>query len=83
MFRTKIDLFNLFDIVAIEPGCHGTLYVQCTSKGGMSHRRNKILTSPITRRILTARNRVLLIGWHKPGRFWEPIVQEFTLESLS
>ena len=76
------DLFGFIDIIAVSPAGIGSIAIQATSYSNMSARRNKILENDIAIEWLTARNRIILIGWKKKGARWEYKEEEITLEQF-
>ena len=66
--RKRKDLFGFIDIVALD-GMPGTLGVQTTSAGNVSHRLEKIETACrfAMERWLEAGNRIVIHGWAKRG----------------
>lgn len=82
--RTRKDLFNFADIVAIGSS---TVGVQCTSTGNMSARVKKIIAEPKARIWLEAGNTIFVIGWSKKGakgkrKVWTERIVEITLKDL-
>ncbi len=78
MIEISVDLWSVFDIVAIRPGPLVTLadplviFVQTTSRTNHSTRRNKILGSMEAKLVLLSGARILLQSWgqNEKGR-WE------------
>jgi hypothetical protein len=70
------DLLGAFDGLAFSPGT-GIVGVQLTSKTNMSARRRKLRENPLVTSWLESGGKVELIGWHKPGTKWEPVVERF------
>lgn len=65
--RVRKDLFNVFDIVAVHPGIHGTLFVQTTDDTSVSKRLLKVLAQPEITKIIKAGNGVQIHGWGLKG----------------
>jgi hypothetical protein len=61
--RRRIDLFGVFDLVAIGDG--GIIGVQTTTAANISARRAKIAESREAAKWLRAGGRILLHGWRK------------------
>ena len=85
IIRMRQDCFGFADLVAVKSDVVGTLYVQTTSRGNQSARRNKILASPDASNILQAGNRIHVHGWGQVGergkrKLWEVFVFEAKLE---
>jgi hypothetical protein len=68
------DLLGAFDGLAFSAGA-GIIGVQLTSKSNMSARRRKLRENPLVASWLESGGKVELIGWHKPGTKWEPVVE--------
>ena len=64
-FPVKRDLFEIIDILAVGPGI--TMGVQCTSVGGVSDRKRKLIEHPNTRIVLAAGWQLEIWGWHQPA----------------
>jgi len=71
--RMRVDLFGIFDIVAIGQG--RILFVQTTTAGNMASRRTKMLgadNGAILAELAAVPGAVVeLHGWVKRGRRWE------------
>ncbi len=65
--RTRQDLYNFADIVAIHPEKLGVLAIQTTSGSNASARRKKILDNPIVKIWLLGGNKVEVWSWAKQG----------------
>jgi len=65
----RVDLFGIIDILALGPGV--TLGVQCTSVGGVSARKRKMIDHPNTPLVLAAGWQLEIHGWHKSNNRWE------------
>lgn len=65
--RKRIDLFHMFDLVALD-GEQGILGLQPTSRGNVSARKNKILDCEYLEPWFEAGNRVEVWGWGKVKR---------------
>lgn len=73
--KCKQDLFGILDIVAL--GTAETLGVQTTSRDHISHRRVKILASPILPKLREAGWRILIHGWDKDSNgAWRVKIEE-------
>lgn len=64
--KTRHDLFNVFDLVAMLTGV-GIMGVQVTSTSNLSARRKKLLASQEARTWIECGGRVRLHGWSKKG----------------
>src|SRR3972149_192046 len=49
--RIRQDLFGAFDVLAIEPGQPGVLFVQCCVTGDITKRLAKLQTEPVAERV--------------------------------
>lgn len=65
--KTRHDLFNMFDIIAIKADEPGVLGIQTTSGSNASARVKKILANPLHKIWLAAGNRIVVHGWAKRG----------------
>lgn len=61
--KTRHDLFNFADILALSP--YKLIAIQCTSGSNHSARRKKILASPLAKMWLQAGNEIALWSWSK------------------
>jgi hypothetical protein len=68
------DLLGAFDGLAFSSGA-GIVGVQLTSRSNMPARRRKLRENPLVASWLESGGHVELIGWHKPGTKWEPVVE--------
>src|SRR5882672_11002295 len=59
----SVDLWNVFDVLAIHPKRLEVILVQTTSRANHSTRRNKILTSMEAKLVLLAGVQILLQSW--------------------
>lgn len=64
-YSVKVDLYNIFDIVAIYPHKPelGILAVQTTSAGHYTSRRKKIIESPYSAIWMLSGGKIELHGW--------------------
>src|SRR3990167_11434795 len=68
--RIRQDLFGAFDVLAIEPGQPGVLFVQCCVTGDITKRLAKLQTEPVAERVrrgLAAGNTGAVHGWALRG----------------
>ncbi len=65
--KTRIDLFNAIDLVAIHPYITGVLGVQATTKDNISARVKKCEAEPKMKIWLAAGNRLEVHGWGLMG----------------
>ena len=79
--KVKQDLFGFIDIVAING--KEILGVQCTSLGGHSARKTKILKSPLAPIWINSGARVQVWGWKKTGNKWETKIEEIFADGRS
>lgn len=63
----NVDLWGVFDYIAVKPEEPGVLFVQVTELSNLSHRRRKILAAPETAVLLAAGNRVEIHAWSQDG----------------
>jgi hypothetical protein len=92
LINISVDLWNVFDIVAVYPGKvtdwrHGDvlspiIFVQTTSRNNHSTRRNKILASMEAKLVLLSGARILIQSWRqeKDSRRWVAFDEWITLE---
>lgn len=78
MIEISVDLWNIFDLVAIKPlpeyeqDHHAPVFVQTTSRANHSTRRNKILGSMEAKLVLLSGARILLQSWgQNEKKRWE------------
>lgn len=86
MIRTKRDLFNFADLVAIKPDESGTLYIQTTTTANQAARAAKVLDNPIVKDILKSGNRIHIHGWAQVGprgkrKLWKVTITEVTSQT--
>lgn len=67
--RKRKDLWGICDVLCLRD--EDVIAVQTTSKSNVSARIRKIAEHESTPWIRDAGIRILVHGWHKPGRFWE------------
>lgn len=65
MIEISVDLFNVFDLVAIHPQRREHLYVQVTEQSHHAERKNKILASFEAKLILLAGGKIMIQSWKK------------------
>lgn len=89
MFSISVDLWNIFDIVALlplraDPVPNPVLFVQTTSRNNHSTRRNKILASMEAKLVLLSGARILLQSWRQsePRARWQYFDEWITLEQF-
>ncbi len=64
----RVDLFNLWDLVAVKAGETGVLGIQCTMGGGDASKHLKaMLANPILRIWLNSGNPGIIMSWAKRG----------------
>ncbi|SRR6266581_4195798 len=66
--KVRQDLWGFADILAIEPGRRGCLFVQACATGDQAKRLAKLKAEPRVSRCLKAGNRVAVWGWSKRGQ---------------
>ena len=85
LIEISVDLWNIFDIVAIRPSLEfrEIIFVQTTSRTNHSTRRNKILGSMEAKLVLLSGARILLQSWgqNEKGR-WEVRDEWITLKDF-
>lgn len=62
------DLFGFIDVLAIKPG--EILGVQCTSRGHVRNRCNKIAESDLVDNVREANIKIEVWGWDKKDGHW-------------
>lgn len=67
--RKRKDLWGIVDVLCLRE--NEVVGVQATSKSNVSARIRKIAEHESTPYVRKADVRLLIMGWHKPGRFWE------------
>jgi hypothetical protein len=82
------DLFNLGDVLAVEPAEPGCLLVQACMTGDQARRLAKVRAEPKARAWLTAGNRLEVWGWSKRGargkrKLWEATTTRVGLSDLN
>jgi hypothetical protein len=88
MIEISSDLWEIFDIVAIRPGPQGlispAIFVQTTSRGNHSTRRNKILASMEAKLVLLSSAQILIQSWRqeKPRAKWIAFDEWITLDKF-
>jgi hypothetical protein len=97
MIEISVDLWSVFDIVAIHPRTHAraffresglsvdpVVFVQTTSRANHSTRRNKILGSMEAKLVLLSGARILLQSWSQDyaGGRWEVRDEWITLDQF-
>jgi hypothetical protein len=87
MIEISADLWEVFDIVAVEPIGIGmqfphVIFVQTTSRANHSTRKNKILASMEGKLVLLSGARILLQSWgqEKNSKHWEARDEWITLD---
>ena len=66
--RKRQDVWGIADLEFVHPSIRGVVYVQCTTLGGISSHKKKILESAFSAKLLHSGNNVWLIG-HGGGQF--------------
>ena len=61
--RKRQDVWGIADLEFIHPEIRGVVYVQCTTLGGISSHKKKILESEFSARLLHSGNNIWLIGY--------------------
>lgn len=94
MIEISSDLWEIFDIVAIQPGTwdktlktlwkprEPVIFVQTTSRANHSTRRNKILASMEAKLVLLSGARILIQSWRQEtgSKKWQAYDEWITLE---
>jgi hypothetical protein len=76
MIEISVDLWNIFDLVAVLPGGDArnhlpcTVFVQTTSRTNHATRRNKVLASMEAKLVLLSGARILIQSWKQPDGEW-------------
>ena len=86
MVDISVDLWNVFDVLAIEPArdaraCN-VMFIQVTDYSDRSKRREKILTSGAAKLCAVAGARILLESWKKRDNRWVPTEEWITLDQF-
>lgn len=76
--RRKVDLFGVFDFVAVSPS--EIAGVQVTSRGNMAARRKKLINSEVYKPWLKAGGSILLIGYDKKKGKYRSKTEKHTSE---
>lgn len=80
-FPKKVDLWNLFDLIYLDPVTNETVYIQVTSDGCRSEHKKKMLATaeenPSVLRIILAQENAHsdLYSWRKEKNRWEVTVE--------
>lgn len=82
--RRRIDLFNVIDVVAMDPKQVGLLGVQACAGSGHAARLAKVLAEPRARLWVACGNRLAVYSWAKRGargqrKSWTPRIEEVYL----
>lgn len=75
--RTRIDLFNIFDILAIDNNGN-TVGIQVTSKGNINARIRKIEESDALPHCRKANWTILVEGWAKLNNRWTSTIKDIS-----
>ena len=75
MIEVSVDLWNVFDIIAVKPGeseflqtrHNPVVFVQTTTRANHSTRRNKILASMEAKLVLLSGASILIQSWRQEG----------------
>jgi hypothetical protein len=79
---TTVDLFGVFDLVAVRADVPGVTGIQCTSGSNHASRVRKLLASEVLAVWLRAGNTALVISWTMRQRQWLARRQEITSADL-
>jgi hypothetical protein len=66
----SVDLFNMFDLIAVRADLPGSLGVQCTSGANHAARVRKLLANPVLPVWLRAGNGAVVVSWRKVKGKW-------------
>lgn len=82
MIEISSDLWEIFDLIAINPLVGGTTLVQTTSRNNHSTRRNKILASMEAKLCLLGNCRILIQSWRQLAdtKRWQVYDEWITLD---
>jgi hypothetical protein len=75
--RTRIDLFNIFDILAIDNN-GDTVGIQVTSKGNINARIKKIEESVALPHLRKAGWTIIVEGWYKEANKWKSKIKDIS-----
>lgn len=80
----SVDLWNVFDVLAIHPGTAEVILVQTTSRANHATRRNKILASMEAKLVLKSGIQILLQSWaqDEETRRWSVKDERITLKDF-
>lgn len=88
--KRRKDLYDFFDIIAMDPMSKSIIGVQCTTTSNMSSRIKKAKTPGIVENMKLWKlcgGEIWVIGWSKKGdrgkrKTWQPTVKMLTLDDL-
>jgi hypothetical protein len=80
--KRRKDAFGFADLLAIDEEHNGTLYVQVTTSHNMLARLKKIISLPISKKILESDNRIHIHGWYEKTGLWGCKIREVTIEDF-
>lgn len=76
------DLFNAFDIVALQPGMSGVIGIQTTSGSNAAARMKKLKANPTVRLWIETGNRAEVWSWRKAKNRWVCRTQSLALSDM-
>ena len=84
LISVSVDLWNVFDVLAIHPFTAEIILIQTTSRANHSTRRNKILSSMEAKLVLKSGIKILLQSWAQDAdtRRWTPKDEWITLKDF-
>jgi hypothetical protein len=84
MIEISVDLWNVFDVIAIHPEDAKVVLVQTTTRPNHSARRNKILSSMEAKLVLLAGVNILVQSWRQKaeGERWQLFEEWITLDQF-
>ncbi len=80
--KRRKDLFDVIDVIALDPRQYGCLGVQATSGPNHAARVRKLLSSAAAELWVRCGNRLQVISWAKQGKgrkLWLPKITDVTL----
>jgi len=83
MVDIAVDLWNVFDLIAVLPFDNFVVFVQVTTSSNHADRRKKILASAEAKLCVSAGCRVLVQSWRKKDNRWQVNDEWITLEQFA
>lgn len=85
MVEISVDLWNVFDLIALHPETSEKVFVQVTAGTHHSDRKNKILASMEAKLVLLSGAKILIQTWNKDEKEnrWKVREEEITLKDFA